>query len=99
MTLYPLQTCVLCGEQWWDSHCCPKQKATSHLKHSSMPLPPLPDHPEPQIMKWSELEKEAITAYAQAAVLAERERIAKLIEAETAAVYAPFFARIARSEP
>jgi hypothetical protein len=29
-------------------------------------LPPFPDHPEPQIMKWSELEKRTIREYAEA---------------------------------
>ena len=49
-------------------------------------LGPLPitrhDHPEPQTMVWSELELHAIRAYAGRCVAAERERCAKLCDAE-----------------
>ena len=40
----------------------------------STALPPLPDHPEPRIMTWSELERQAIKAYG--------EECARAIEAE-----------------
>lgn len=47
-----------------------------------MALPPISphDHPEPMTMAWTELEMQWIRNYAQAAVLAEREACAKLIE-------------------
>jgi hypothetical protein len=55
----------------------------------------LPDHPEPMVMKWSELEKKAISDYGArctaSAVLAERDRCAKVCEAEDVVLgdYAP----------
>ena len=33
-------------------------------------LPPLPDHPEPRVMAWSELEKRAIREYGEACAIA-----------------------------
>ncbi len=45
-------------------------------------LPPLPAHPEPRVMTWSELEKQAIKEYGEACALAATEpllqRIAEL---------------------
>ena len=41
---------------------------------------PLPHHPEHNFL-WTELEKQAITAYATKCVAAERERCARLCEA------------------
>jgi hypothetical protein len=52
-------------------------------------LPPLPDHPEPQIMRWSDLELAAIRRFgeqcAKEARLAEREAIAEMIDASALA--------------
>ena len=46
-----------------------------------LPLSPH-DHPEPQVMVWSELEMRAIRRYAAACVAAERERAALVCDDE-----------------
>lgn len=49
---------------------------------SACDLPPLPDHPEPNLYRWSALEREAITIYgdvrAEHEAIPLRERIAEL---------------------
>jgi seryl-tRNA synthetase len=43
----------------------------------------LPDHPEPQIMIWTQVELEAIRDYGDRRAMAERERAAKVCESRS----------------
>jgi hypothetical protein len=48
------------------------------MEQTLLPLSPH-DHPEPQVMVWSEIELSAIRAYASRCVAAERERTRKAL--------------------
>lgn len=56
----------------WNQRAAVAASQQSSAQHGE--LPPLPSHPEAQVMRWSELEKKAIHGYARAAIAASQSR-------------------------